>query len=165
MCFTGLLGSTPALNGISTPTLYCRQGVARAPWIKFWVAQLTGWGMSSHQRATDLKLIHKKQHPPTKDSQPPSGHSLLTSSSVLTTVSMDSQLHHGPQNQTCQPFHLSGPSQVQSPTSCLCKPPAAVTSTLAITTTPRFLSVWLTPVILSSTNVSSAGNLSPNHPT
>lgn len=32
--------------------------------------------MSSHQRATDLKLIHKKQHPPTEDSQPPSGHSL-----------------------------------------------------------------------------------------
>lgn len=67
---------------------------------------LTGWGMTSHWEAIKLKLIHKNStyplYPLKTEILTVGTHLLLTSSSVLTTISINSQLLHGPQDQTGQ---------------------------------------------------------------
>lgn len=72
---------------------------------------LTGWGMTSHWDATKLKLIHKNstypRYPPKTEILPVGTHLLLTSSSVFTTISINSQLYHGPKDQTCSWVHVS----------------------------------------------------------
>lgn len=94
-----------------------------------------------HTKESQLKLIHKSSTPPTEDT---------TSQLARITPHQQFSSYYNQHGHPTPPWP-PGPVVPTDPLvwafsdpvtiPCLCQPPAAVTSTLAGTTTPRFLSV------------------------